>query len=513
MFALEEPESRKRQRSSQGPADLEAEPVAKKQKPLSESRDLPCRDLRCRRPPSYWNTLSKVHLTRGALWEFDRRSIEEKVQSPCTFTPKVGYPTGRAVLRLKRFARCGGPDLSHLRGLADLPLSVHDRMSDHVSSQSRKRSSASSKPGDLAKITSPKITPYSGNFEQKLIDTCIYPDDHEHPDGQFAPEPANLSDIQAAQRVPRPSLSPSRFTEEDFRAFKRANARVKGETTGIHNLFPLIAGNEAAHRFEMDLSLSNLQAFDKDLSDPKPDVYHGVALSTIHPRVRADLGTYIIPSKVDITRPAAPNFFVEGKSAQGRSDVAKRQALIDGAVGARAMHELQNYKAKEPGYDNKARSFSAIYQAGVGVLQTYAHHLTKPLTPGGNPEYHMTLTGSYGMTHDRETFVKGATAYRRSRDLAKTERDSLIAHANQVARQMPAPSTKTRLTTSRQSQSTGLVTGSDSSEDELALDEVTPVKRRKPSAASVSSGSATGRDGRSASGASMAINRAPSAPP
>ncbi|KEF53887.1 uncharacterized protein A1O9_10289 [Exophiala aquamarina CBS 119918] len=114
---------------------------------------------------------------------------------------------------------------------------------------------------------------------------------------------------------------------------------------------------------------------------------------------------------ITTTRPAAPNFFVEGKSAQGRADVAKRQALIDGAMGARAMHQLQNYKAEEPKYDNKARSFSATYHVGTGTLQLYAHHLTKPLTPGGEPESHMTQTRSFAMTDTAERFrgVDGET--------------------------------------------------------------------------------------------------------
>ncbi|KAK5550541.1 hypothetical protein LTR46_011459 [Exophiala xenobiotica] len=111
MFVLEEPESRKRPRSSQEPGDLEPEPIAKKQKSLSESRAQPRH-----RPASFWDTLSKVRLSRGALREFDRRNIEEKVQPPCTLPPKVEHPTGRARLLLKRFARRGGPDLSHLRG-------------------------------------------------------------------------------------------------------------------------------------------------------------------------------------------------------------------------------------------------------------------------------------------------------------------------------------------------------------------------------------------------------------
>lgn len=381
-------------------------------------------------------------------------------------------------------------------------------MSDSTSSQNRERSFAFSK-----RSKSFKITPYSGNFEQKLIDNGVYPSLYEHPDGRPSQDPMNLSDIEAAQCASRKSLSPSRFTQGDFEAFRRANARSSGENTGMRNVISVIAGNEATHRFEIGLPLKSLKSFDKALSDPAPDVYYGSALSTIHPRVITDLGPYIIPSTANTTRPAAPNFFVETKSAQGRADVAQRQVLIDGAIGARAMHQLQNYKAKESEYDNKARSFSATYHAGTGTLQTYAHHLTKPPSPGEEPEYHMTQAGSYAMTHNAKSFRKGAAAYRNIRDLAKTERDRSITHANQVACEMPAPKPNKSRPTRRKSQLTAIVTELDSSEDELALDKVTTVKSlRSSSAPSMSYGSTGKRDGRAASGVPMAVSRPHLAP-
>lgn len=387
-------------------------------------------------------------------------------------------------------------------------------MGDHANSQGRKRSSASSRPSEYIRTTTTKITPCSGNFEQRLIDTGIYPSRYRHPDGRLAQKPANLGDIQAAQRIRRASLSPSRFTDEDFETFQGVHEATSAETTGMYHILPFLAGNETTHRFEMGLPLSNLKPFDKDLSDPRPDVYHGAAPSTILPQVRADLEPYIVPSMLDTTGPAAPNFFVEGKSAQGRADVAKRQALIDGAMGARAMHQLQNYRADEPEYDNKARSFSTTFHMGTGTLALYAHHLTKPLTPGGEPEIHMTQTHAFAMTGNKEYCRQGITAYRNYRDLAKTERDRSIAHANQVALQMPAPSPNTSVTHTRTSRSRALIAESDASEDELARDEVTRVKRLRPSvASSMSDDSVTGRDGRAASEAPMDISRAPLAPP
>ncbi|KAK5215528.1 hypothetical protein LTR47_011223 [Exophiala xenobiotica] len=89
-------------------------------------------------------------------------------------------------------------------------------------------------------------------------------------------------------------------------------------------------------------------------------------------------------------------------------------------------------------------------------------------------------------------------------------RTSSIAHANQVARQMPAPSPNTSFATRRTSRSTAVVADSDTSEDELARNKVTPVKRPRPSAASPASyGSAHGREGRTTSETPMVMSRAP----
>lgn len=114
MFVLEELQSRKRQRPSQESVDLEQErePVAKKQKSTSESGAHPRH-----RPPSFWNTLSKVRLSRAALREFDRRNKQETGQPCSNPITNVEYPQGGSRQRLKRSARRGGPDLSHLRGV------------------------------------------------------------------------------------------------------------------------------------------------------------------------------------------------------------------------------------------------------------------------------------------------------------------------------------------------------------------------------------------------------------
>ena len=72
-----------------------------------------------RYPPEFWDTLSKVPLTRGALRELDRRTSEHD----CTPSGRTKRTiTSRRLLRsdsrrLKGLAAKGGLDLSVLRGV------------------------------------------------------------------------------------------------------------------------------------------------------------------------------------------------------------------------------------------------------------------------------------------------------------------------------------------------------------------------------------------------------------
>jgi len=146
--------------------------------------------------------------------------------------------------------------------------------------------------------------------------------------------------------------------------------------------------------------------------------------------VSNDLNSLIIPSSTNaVRRPAAPSFFLEAKAPWGGADIAKRQAGLDGALGARAIHALQNYGTEEPVFDGNAYTYSSTYVDGQ--LKLYMHHVTPPTAPGGRPEYHMTQLDSYAMTGRR---IEGAMAFRNARDLAQKHRDSFIQTANARAR-------------------------------------------------------------------------------
>jgi len=97
-----------------------------KQKPLRAGIDPPVKKVKTRSdierddwesgeyPPEFWDRLSKIPLSHGALRELDRRTHPR----PSRTSPPVGPSAsiGTATPQdLARFARHGGPDLCNLR--------------------------------------------------------------------------------------------------------------------------------------------------------------------------------------------------------------------------------------------------------------------------------------------------------------------------------------------------------------------------------------------------------------
>lgn len=273
--------------------------------------------------------------------------------------------------------------------------------------------------------------PYSRNFQQKLIDNGVYPEMYKYPDGQVAPEPDNLKEIDEILIRPRPSLSPSRFSNENFKEFREKDAHISKEHKATKMVVPIIEGKIKDYKcVEGEIFFINLIPLinDEQLTVAKPDLYYGGRPEQVNRRVRDKLSGYIIPSTQD-DLPIAPNFFLEAKGPDGSLAVAGRQACYDGALGARGMHSLQSYGQHEPVYDNNAYTITSTYHGGV--LKMYTSHLTQPTRPRGQPEYFKTYLNGYCMTGDLETFRKGASAYRNARDWAKEQRDEAIKKANE----------------------------------------------------------------------------------
>ncbi|KEY64855.1 hypothetical protein S7711_10778 [Stachybotrys chartarum IBT 7711] len=362
--------------------------------------------------PEFWDNLSKVWLTPRALRELDRRNDAQPAAKPPA--PAL-YTTD-----LARFARRGGPDLRHLRGCPQ-PRDARLKMSSSHSSNSSRRTKSTKATTISSKAR--RSSAYDDNFEQHLTDHNIYLP-LRNPQ---APKP-DLEDTRLLLSASRPSLSPSRFDDSAFEDLLQKN-ETKSEGTIMRNVIPIIAGNTNILN-EGSLPFTNFESLTESLTvNAVPDFFDGAPPGDVDKRMREDLSQMIVPTK-HANVPVAPNFFLEAKAPGGGADVARRQACLDGAYGARAMHSLQIYGEEEPVYDGNAYTYSSTYHAGTGTLQLYAHHTTAPTDPEGRQGYHMTQIDAYALTGSRKGFVEGATAFRNARDLARRHRDKFIRQAN-----------------------------------------------------------------------------------
>ncbi|KAH8178174.1 hypothetical protein LIA77_03256 [Sarocladium implicatum] len=234
------------------------------------------------------------------------------------------------------------------------------------------------------------------------------------------------------------SSSPSHgsYIQSLFDEFRAMNSAAVFENDVMVTIIPLLCG-AADIPNQQDVLFTTLDPIVPTVTRPKPDFFDGARLKDLGEHLRNDhtLRSKIIPTK-HLSVPVAPNFFLEVKGPSGSSKVALRQVIHDGAYGARGMHALQNYGSHEPVYDNKAYTFSATFHKGE--LKLHAHFMTAPTELGGRPTYHTYFIDGWQMTADVDTFLRGITAFRNIRDLAKSYRDNFIRIANTRAPQATA---------------------------------------------------------------------------
>ena len=279
-----------------------------------------------------------------------------------------------------------------------------------------------------------KSSAYDPLFEQNLIDHGVFPHGYDLEVESASAFPGNLDHINAKLRLPRPSLSPSKFGHAEFRRFEKANLSAQTETGVMNTAFRTIVG-ESDIPNQQNVKFNNLAPLtDGNITQDQPDFYDGARPADVHPQVRKQLSRYVVPS-TNTSNPCVPNFFAEGKGPRGNAAVCKRQACYDGGLGARAVHELRTYADPETAFDNNAYTISSTYSggAGGGFLTLYATHPTPSESRQRQAEYHMTQLRSYAVTDQPESFREGAGALRNARDWAYENRQELIAAANAKA--------------------------------------------------------------------------------
>lgn len=339
---------------------------------------------------------------------------------------------------------------------------------------SRKRARTGEESDTSAKTR--RTSAYDPAFKQHLIDHGVYPEGY----GGFknVQEPQNWAEIQARLAIPRASLSPSRFGREEFWDFKEKNDDAVTEDTVMSKAVPMIVGT-AKIPSQQNLLFGNLKDLtDGSITKAKPDFYDGSRPAELRKQIRAALGPYIVPS-TNTSHPCVPNFFIEGKGQDGVAAVGERQALYDGALGARGIHELRSYVDGEHSYDNNAYTITSTYDGGSGVLKLYTMHPTPSTDQENVPDFRQTKLKGWIMTEDPDTFRQGAGALRNARDWAQEKRKELIAAANGHAlRTKTSEPERDSSTHSSLSPSTNgnIDQESNTSTDELAL-EIPPLAK------------------------------------
>ena len=300
-------------------------------------------------------------------------------------------------------------------------------------SGSRKRAKTG-KESDTSSTTR-KSSAYNPNFEQHLIDHGIYPHGYYNgteEDDDDSVYPDNWEEINERLAQRRPSLSPSRFTREEFRKFEKTNMQALTESKVMSKVFPIIAGTADIPSQE-NLRFVNLKDLtDGSITQAQPDFYDGVRPEDLNKQIREELGPYIIPS----TNTAAlylPNFFTEGKGPDGSAPISKLQACYDGAIGERGILELSSYVNPGTVQYNIAHTITSTYHGGTGDLTIYSTHANRSSNFQHPVEYRMTQLNGWKMTGNPDAFRQGATTWRNARDLGKETREELIAAANTKA--------------------------------------------------------------------------------
>jgi hypothetical protein len=302
-------------------------------------------------------------------------------------------------------------------------------------SSGQSRATSSTKPAkNTTKTKSTGV--YDRNFQQHIVDYNVYPDAYEYPDGSVPAEPNNLEDLKLILAQPRPSLTPSQFSDGEFRKFKRAAAHAAKEEQVSESVIPIIEGKIKDTKCRSGgIPFTNLDPLtDGTLKPGNPDIYYGARPEQLSRKVRDELGDSIIPS-TQYDLPMAPNFFLAAKGPDGSLAVAERQACYDGALGARGMHSLLSHGHDNPVYDNNAHVITSIYHGGT--LNIYTSHVARPSSPESRPGYHMTQLNGWCMKGDPETFRRGAIAYRNARDWTKKQRDEAIRQVNKRSNDGP----------------------------------------------------------------------------
>lgn len=268
--------------------------------PLPRKKALRRRQSQQETNTAYWDSLSKLWLTRRALDKLARRNRRRASPVRTTVARDLDLCDEPDLLKnlskqFKRFVRHGGPDLRDLTGVSLIPKRSKSLLissfqyrvpptansTAHImpskQSSSRTQSGSRNTLGDSTARTTTsktrKTSPYDPNFEQNLIDILTIAFILMIMTLSDPSRPNNENEILDKLGRPRASLSPSQFPEKEFRSFKEKNSRALNEDDVKIDVFPMIQGNVRIPSAR-NLVFGNLEPLPHgNLVVAKPDFY------------------------------------------------------------------------------------------------------------------------------------------------------------------------------------------------------------------------------------------------
>ncbi|KAI3401848.1 hypothetical protein diail_8226 [Diaporthe ilicicola] len=321
------------------------------------------------RPHQFWDTLTRVPLCKSALRELDRRNAvaDFALTTPTPKQADLGRPD------LLRYARHGGPELSDIRGLFEMPRRGRGGGRGRIQKTQGKPASRRS-----ATTQTKSSSPYDAAFRQHLIDWKVWPINYVFQVGHRTPPPPdNLQDIiKEVCNDGRGSLEPGSFNLKEHENFHLAHS-LNGEEESRSRTLDLIEGPLAlstAHVKKGPVKLSNLRPLlPANLVPGCPDRVYGARLDNLDKSVRDRLDELIIPTAHrDVL---CPNFVVHIKGEDGTLQVAERQAVYDGALVARGMDYLwEAGSSDDQDHHYRARTITCTFADGVLRMYAMARH-------------------------------------------------------------------------------------------------------------------------------------------
>lgn len=268
----------------------------------------------------------------------------------------------------------------------------------------------------------PPISPYDPNYDQKLAEENIF-----FTDTLEDPTCMNYNEILKRMEATRPSDSdPITELAKKYNDFYNKNQTRSHNRLSSHAI-PIIQGGNVDWPFEQNLAFTNIALCDT-ISKAKPDYYDGVNPNTIDNEVKNELSKLILPTGWANNEPAVPNYFLELSTQEQNPSVTRRQIGHAGALGARGIHSLQNYRQQTAVYDGNAYTFGVTYH--MFILTIYAIHMTTTPKDSEKARYDVNQIARYWM-EDKDKFPRGIIACRNIRDLAREYREKFVKEANE----------------------------------------------------------------------------------